>query len=151
MSLLMSLYSLMERFLECMYSAVRLTNECVYLHIRFYFCPWNSPGKNIGVSCHFFLQGISPTWRSNPHLLYCRQILYQLRDMGSPRCYQILLNISRMHMLVSKNRTLAMLKSFQFSHILTILSFFFFKLLNIVLVLPYIDMNPPRVYMCSPA
>ena len=88
----------MERFLECMYSAVRLSNECAYLHITFHFFPWNFPGKNIGVSCHFFLQVISPTWRSNPHLLHCRQILYQLSNMGSPRFYQILLNISRMHM-----------------------------------------------------
>ena len=22
------------------------------------FCPWESPGKNTGVGCHFFLQGI---------------------------------------------------------------------------------------------
>ena len=88
----------MERFLECMYSAVRLSNECAYLHITFHFLPWNFPGKNIGVSCHFFLQVISPTWRSNLHLLHCRQILYQLSNMGSPRFYQILLNISRMHM-----------------------------------------------------
>ena len=29
--------------------------------------------------------------------------------------------------------------------------FFFFKLYNIVLVLPYIKMNPPQVYMCSPS
>ena len=29
--------------------------------------------------------------------------------------------------------------------------FFFFLLYNIVLVLPYTDMNPPRVYMCSPS
>ena len=29
--------------------------------------------------------------------------------------------------------------------------FFFFKLYNIVLVLPYIEMNPPQVYMCSPS
>ena len=42
-----------------------------------------------------------------------------------------------------------MLKSFQFSHILTFLFFFFFKLFNIVLVLPYINMNLPRVYMHS--
>ena len=28
---------------------------------------------------------------------------------------------------------------------------FFFLLYNIVLVLPYIDMNPPWVYMCSPS
>ena len=24
-------------------------------------CPWSSPGKNTGVSCHAFLQGIFPT------------------------------------------------------------------------------------------
>ena len=29
--------------------------------------------------------------------------------------------------------------------------FFFFLLYNIVLVLPYINMHPPRVYMCSPS
>ena len=28
---------------------------------------------------------------------------------------------------------------------------FFFLLYNIVLVLPYTDMNPPEVYMCSPS
>ena len=27
--------------------------------------------------------------------------------------------------------------------------FFFFKLYNIVLVLPNIEMNPPQVYLCS--
>ena len=31
------------------------------------------------------------------------------------------------------------------------LSFIYFLLYNIVLVLPYIDMNPPWVYMCSPS
>ena len=44
-------------------------------------CPWDFPGKNIGVGCHGFLQGIFPTQGSNPcllHLLKCRQILYQL-------------------------------------------------------------------------
>ena len=39
-------------------------------------CPWNFPGKNIGVSCHFLLQGIFPTQESNPCLLHCRWILY---------------------------------------------------------------------------
>ena len=29
------------------------------------FCPWNSPGKNIGAGCHFLLQGIFPTQGSN--------------------------------------------------------------------------------------
>ena len=41
-------------------------------------CPWDSPGKNTGVSCHFLLQGIFLTQESNPGLLPCRQIFYQL-------------------------------------------------------------------------
>ena len=38
-------------------------------------CSWDSPGKNTGVGCHFLLQGIFPTQRSNPGLLCCRQVL----------------------------------------------------------------------------
>ena len=33
-------------------------------------CPWNFPGKNTVVGCHFLLQGLFPTQRSNPHLLH---------------------------------------------------------------------------------
>ena len=33
-------------------------------------CPWNSPGKNIGVGCHSLLQGIFPNQGSNPALLF---------------------------------------------------------------------------------
>ena len=32
-------------------------------------CPWNFPGKNTGVGCHFVLQGIFLTQGLNPHLL----------------------------------------------------------------------------------
>ena len=32
-------------------------------------CPWDSPGKNTGVGCHFILQGIFPTQGSNLRLL----------------------------------------------------------------------------------
>ena len=32
-------------------------------------CPWDSPGKNIGVDSYSFLQGIFPTQKSNPGLL----------------------------------------------------------------------------------
>ena len=46
--------------------------------------PWNSPGKNTGVDCHFILQGIFLTQGLNPGLLNCRQILYQLSHQGSP-------------------------------------------------------------------
>ena len=33
-------------------------------------CPWSSPGKNIGVGCHFLLKEISPTQGSNLCLLH---------------------------------------------------------------------------------
>ena len=36
-------------------------------------CPWGSPGKNIGVGCHFLLQGIFPIQGSNPRLLHSQQ------------------------------------------------------------------------------
>ena len=49
-------------------------------------CPCDFPGKDTGVGCHFLLQGIFPTQGSNPGLLYCRQILYQLSYKGSPLC-----------------------------------------------------------------
>ena len=32
-------------------------------------CPWNFPGKNTGMGCHFLLQGIFLTQESNPCLL----------------------------------------------------------------------------------
>ena len=35
-------------------------------------CPWDFPGKNTGVGCHFFLQGIFLSQGSNPHLLHPR-------------------------------------------------------------------------------
>ena len=31
--------------------------------------PWDSPGKNTGVGCHFLLQGIFPMQECNPRLL----------------------------------------------------------------------------------
>ena len=44
-------------------------------------CPWDFPGKNTGMGCHFLCQGIFPTQGLNLHLLcllHCRQILYQV-------------------------------------------------------------------------
>ena len=45
--------------------------------------PWNSPGKNTGVSCHSLLQEIFLTQGLNPGLLLCRRTLYQLSHQGS--------------------------------------------------------------------
>ena len=41
-------------------------------------CPWDFPGKNIGVGCRFLLQAIFPTQGLNLGFLHCRQTLYHL-------------------------------------------------------------------------
>ena len=33
-------------------------------------CPWDSPGKNTAIGCHFLLQGIFPTQGCNLPLLH---------------------------------------------------------------------------------
>ena len=47
------------------------------------YSPWNSPGQNTVVGSHSLPQGIFPTQGSNPGLLLCRWILYQLSYQGS--------------------------------------------------------------------
>ena len=46
--------------------------------------PWDFPGKNTGVVCHFFLQAIFPIQGLNPGLPHCRQKLYHLSHQRSP-------------------------------------------------------------------
>ena len=45
--------------------------------------PWDFPGKNTGVGCHFLLQGIFLTQGLNSGLLHCRQTLHCLSHQGS--------------------------------------------------------------------
>ena len=45
--------------------------------------PWDFPGKNTGVGCHFLLQEIFPTQGLNPSLPHCRQMFYHLSHQGS--------------------------------------------------------------------
>ena len=47
-------------------------------------CPWNFPGKNIGVSCHFLLHGIFPTQGLNLCLLNCQTDSLLSSCLGSP-------------------------------------------------------------------
>ena len=49
--------------------------------------PWNSPGKNTGVDCHFLIQGISPTLGLNPcllHLLHWQVSFFKTKPPGKP-------------------------------------------------------------------
>ena len=50
-------------------------------------CPWNFPGKNTGVGCHFLLQGIFLTQGLNLGLQHCRKTLYCLSHQGSQKNY----------------------------------------------------------------
>ena len=59
---------------------VKVTQSCLTL-----CSPWSSLGHNTGVGSLSLLQGIFPTQGSNPGLLHCRWILYQLSHEGSPR------------------------------------------------------------------
>ena len=101
----------------------------------------------------FHLQGIFPTQGSNSGLLHYRWNLYQLSHMGSSRILEWLAYPSSSGSFQARNWT-------RFSCIAG--GFFFFNinlfiliggwlLYNIALVLPYINMNPPRGYTCSPS
>ena len=46
--------------------------------------PWDSPGKNTGVDCHFLPQGIFPTQKLNPSLLYWQADSLLLVPFGKP-------------------------------------------------------------------
>ena len=47
-------------------------------------CPWDFPGKNTGVGCHFLLQGIFLTQGLNTHLLHWQVDSLYLCHLGSP-------------------------------------------------------------------
>ena len=56
--------------------------DSLRLHGLQLLCPWEFPGNNTGVDCHFLFQGIFPTQRWNLCLLHCRTLLLNLQ--GSP-------------------------------------------------------------------
>ena len=47
-------------------------------------CPWDIPGKNTGVHCHFLLQGIFPNQGLNSRLLHWQAGSLPLGHQGNP-------------------------------------------------------------------
>ena len=47
-------------------------------------CPWDFPGKNTGVGCHFLLQGIFPAQGLSMHLMRWQVDSLPLNQLGSP-------------------------------------------------------------------
>ena len=62
---------------------LRPTLATLWTVARRLLCPWNSPGKDPGVGCHFLFQGIFQTKRLNLDLLHCKCILYHLSQQGT--------------------------------------------------------------------
>ena len=68
--------SLWTSCLHCELSSWVTLKECLTLldpvdySLPRILCPWNFPGKNTGVGCHFLPQGIFLTQGSNPSLLH---------------------------------------------------------------------------------
>ena len=56
------------------------------------FCPWDSPGKNIGVGCHSLLQGNLPDSGIKPRSPALQAILYGLSHQTlnqAPKPYEV--------------------------------------------------------------
>ena len=51
--------------------------------------PWDSPGKNNGVGCHAFLQGIFPTQGLNPGLLNLLHCQAGSLPLAPPECREV--------------------------------------------------------------
>ena len=58
-------------------------------------CPWDFPDKNIGLGCHFLLQGIIPTQESNPHLLHLLNLQANSLPLAPPENTPMLSPITR--------------------------------------------------------
>ena len=55
-------------WVKSLQSSLTLDNPVDYSLSVGLFCPWDSPGKNSGVGCHTFPQGIFLIQGSNPHV-----------------------------------------------------------------------------------
>ena len=64
---------------------MKVTQLCPTLQPHGLYSLWNSVGQNTGVDSLSLHQEIFPTQGSNPCLLHCRWILYQLSPQESPR------------------------------------------------------------------
>ena len=74
----------------CLFSRVRLSAiPWTVAYQDRLLCPWNFPGRNTGVGCHFLLQrdlshpGIQPTSSASVSCIG-RKILYLMSHLGNP-------------------------------------------------------------------
>ena len=53
------------------------------------FCPWDSPGRNTGVGCHFLLQGIFPTQGIEPSSPVLADGLFTTESQGTSLLHRL--------------------------------------------------------------
>ena len=76
----------------CHTSLVAIVQSCLTLwNPSRLLCPWNLPGNNIRVGCHFLLQGNFLTQGLNPHLLHWQAVSLPLVPPGKPTISRSLL------------------------------------------------------------
>ena len=93
--------------------------------------PWDFPGKNTGMGCHFLLQGIFPTQGLNPGLLHCRQTLHHLSHQEAKL---MLVNDSLVYFASFIYSSI--IASTLYSHLFFLSLSFFFFFLSIPLFIP---------------
>ena len=68
----------------CAVAQLCLTLAALWTAATRFLCPWDFPGKDAGVGCHFLLQGTFTTQELNLCLLHCRWILYHCATWEAP-------------------------------------------------------------------
>ena len=68
----------------CAVAQLCLTLAALWTAATRFLYPWDFPGKDAGVGCHFLLQGTFPTQELNLCLLHCRWILYHCATWEAP-------------------------------------------------------------------
>ena len=96
--------------------------------------PWDSPGKNTGVDCHFLLHAIFPTQGWNPRLLYWQADSLPLSHLGNNTLVRSALICVRhccagwwfvtVHLLVGPWHHVVLM----FSHLVKLLSLLFYRI-----------------------
>ena len=80
------------------------SNHCDPMKPARLFCPWDSPGKNTGESCLFFLQGVFLTQGSSLyllHLLHWQMDSLPLSHLGTPSMLMHSVPIQGLHSLIT--------------------------------------------------
>ena len=98
--------------------------------------PWDFPGKNAGVGCHFLLQ-IFPTQALNLDFLHRRQMLYRLSNLGNLRLLRSVLK--RLHTPGNA-----------YSSVLPLLSLFCLAKMSFILFLKQGSGSAPYICTCVP-